>query len=472
MQSQQNVHADAQPLSRATSPRYCIGPQHPIILPLLYNRASEGGSMSSTVFQRPVSDGALSPLEASENQRAIREQLEHILESPGFRNSRRYPNLLRHVVERTLQGQTSDLKERTLGVDVFGRNPNYDLAADPVVRVSAGEIRKRIAQYYHEPGHETEIRIDLPLGSYLPEFHFPKAKEHVVQMPGPEIASESVIAPRASATIAPLAPEHLISLRRFFPALPASAKFAIAIAIGLTLVAAVWFRPWMRPATMLDQFWAPVLNPSVPVVLCVGRAPLSPGATATPEQLVSRPPGIGWPDVVTFARLTGLIQSKGQPYQLRREELATFSELQEGPAILVGAFNDAWTLRLIQGMRFGFQQNGTVYSITDQQDPNKTQWKVDLGNKDAQGRPVVSEDYALISRFLNPRTGKIVVMVAGLYASGTEAAGRLLTDSRQMELLTGHVPPHWEKKNLQVVIGTEVIDRIPGPARVLAAYSW
>jgi hypothetical protein len=56
--------------------------------------------------------------------------------------------------------------------------------------------------------------------------------------------------------------------------------------------------------------------------------------------------------------------------------------------------------------------------------------------------------------------------------SGTEAAGRLLTDARQMELLTGHVPPHWEKKNLQIVIGTEVIDRIPGPARVLAAYSW
>ena len=83
---------------------------------------------------------------------------------------------LRHVVERTLQGQTSDLKERTLGIDVFGRSPDYDPAADPVVRVSAGEIRKRIAQYYHEPGHETEIRIDLPLGSYLPEFHFPRSK--------------------------------------------------------------------------------------------------------------------------------------------------------------------------------------------------------------------------------------------------------------------------------------------------------
>jgi hypothetical protein len=414
--------------------------------------------MSSTVFQRPVTEGALSHLEAGENQRAIREQLERILESPGFRNSKRYPNLLRYVVERTLLGQTSDLKERTLGIDVFGRSPDYDPAVDPVVRVSAGEIRKRIAQYYHEAGHDTEIRIDLPLGSYLPEFHFPKSMEHLGRLP--ELAGSR----KEPAIIAPLAPQGVGSHH-----LP---KLGIAIAMSLVAVSLIWFRPWASQSNVLDQFWAPVLNPSVPVVLCVGRTPLSPGVAATPEQLLSRPPGIGWPDVVTFARLTGLIQSKGQPYQLRREELATFSELQEGPAILVGAFNDAWTLRLMEGMRFTFHQDGTLYWIADRQDPGKSQWKVELGTKDAQGRPLVSQDFALISRFLNPRTGKIVVVVAGLYASGTEAAGRWLTDARQMELLTSHVPPNWERKNLQIVISAEVIDRIPGPARVLVAYSW
>jgi hypothetical protein len=84
------------------------------------------------------------------------------------------------------------------------------------------------------------------------------------------------------------------------------------------------------------------------------------------------------------------------------------------------------------------------------------------------GRPGLRADFALPE----PEDGKIVVVVAGLYASGTEAAGRFLTDAHQMESLRGHVPPHWEKKNLQIVISTEVIDRIPGPARVLAAYSW
>jgi hypothetical protein len=251
-----------------------------------------------------------------------------------------------------------------------------------------------------------------------------------------------------------------------------SPKFVIAAAMTLLTISLVWFRPWVKRPNVLDQFWAPVFSPASRVVLCVGRAPLSPGSVATPERLANRPNAIGWPDVLTLVRLSGLIQSKSQPYQILREDRASFGELQDGPAILIGAFNDAWTLRLMEGMRFGYRQDGAVYWITDRQDPSRNQWKIDLSRQDAEGRPWVNEDYALISRFLNPRTGRIVVVVAGLYGFGTEAAGRLLTDARQMEILAGQVPPQWEKKNLQIVVGTEVIDRSSGPARVLAVHWW
>jgi hypothetical protein len=131
-----------------------------------------------------------------------------------------------------------------LGIDVFGSSPDYDPAADPVVRVSTGEIRKRIAQYYHDSGHEAEIRIDLPLGSYLPEFHFPK---------------ERSIVERDVAIVAPVIPERL-ALRR-----PVSAKkLGIGIAMTLALVSAIAWRLWARQANVLDQFWAPVLNPVRP----------------------------------------------------------------------------------------------------------------------------------------------------------------------------------------------------------------
>ena len=107
--------------------------------------------------QAPVRHAPFSP----EERVAIRKQLERMLANSLFKNSKRYPNLLRYVVEHTLEGDPSELKERHLGVQVFGREPDYDTNADPIVRATAGEIRKRIAQYYHEQGHEAEIRIEL-----------------------------------------------------------------------------------------------------------------------------------------------------------------------------------------------------------------------------------------------------------------------------------------------------------------------
>ena len=111
------------------------------------------------------------------------------------------PSLLRYVVNETLEGRGSHLKERALGVEVFSRDPDYDTNADPVVRTSACEVRKRIAQYYHEPGHEDEIRIDLPAGSYVPEFRFAaiKARPAVVE-PDRSEGSHLCFSARAGAT--------------------------------------------------------------------------------------------------------------------------------------------------------------------------------------------------------------------------------------------------------------------------------
>lgn len=123
---------------------------------------------------------------------AVLQQLERILAGPHFRHSRRYPAFLRYVVERTLDGAAGELKERNIAVDVFARAPSYDPSIDPIVRITAGEVRKRLAQYYQHPGRESEIRIDLPLGSYLPEFSFP-----VVSAALPPLTAPVQITPRS-----------------------------------------------------------------------------------------------------------------------------------------------------------------------------------------------------------------------------------------------------------------------------------
>src|SRR6266566_9643823 len=110
------------------------------------------------------------PVYSEAEREAIRNQMERMLANPLFKNSKRYPNLLRYIVEHTLAGFPAELKERTLGIEVFGRQPDYDTNADPIVRATAGEVRKRIAQYYQNLEHEGEARIHLSPGSYVPEF--------------------------------------------------------------------------------------------------------------------------------------------------------------------------------------------------------------------------------------------------------------------------------------------------------------
>ena len=96
-----------------------------------------------------------------EERAAVLRQMDRLLNSRHFRNSKRYPALLEYIIRETLAGNAESLKERVLGMAVFHRPPDYDANADPIVRVTAGEIRKRIAQYYHEEDAAGEIQIDL-----------------------------------------------------------------------------------------------------------------------------------------------------------------------------------------------------------------------------------------------------------------------------------------------------------------------
>src|SRR5579859_2556940 len=116
--------------------------------------------------------------QASVSVAAVREQLERLVGSTPFNHSRRFPTFLRFVVEHALNGTSDQLKERTIGIEVFGRGAEYDTASDPIVRVTAAEIRKRIAQYYAIPGHQDQLRLSLPSGSYVPQFHWPLPASH------------------------------------------------------------------------------------------------------------------------------------------------------------------------------------------------------------------------------------------------------------------------------------------------------
>src|SRR5580692_6319035 len=111
--------------------------------------------------------------EVTSNAALVREQLKRLLAHPLFTNSKRYPVLLAYTVEQALLGNAGELKERTIGVEAFGREPSYDVNLDPVVRTTAAEVRKRLIQYYYSPDHAKELIIELPIGAYVPIFREP-----------------------------------------------------------------------------------------------------------------------------------------------------------------------------------------------------------------------------------------------------------------------------------------------------------
>src|ERR1700693_138615 len=106
-------------------------------------------------------------------EEAIREELARVLSSHEFRTSKRSQDFLRYVVENTLNGHADLLKERTIGIEVFGRSTSYEPSDDATVRVKAGDVRKRLGIYYAEQGARDLVRIELTAGTYVPEVRKP-----------------------------------------------------------------------------------------------------------------------------------------------------------------------------------------------------------------------------------------------------------------------------------------------------------
>jgi hypothetical protein len=387
--------------------------------------------------------------ETEVEQSAIRDQLARVLASSPFRNSKRYPALLRFTVERALEGNQQHLKERTLGVLVFGREPDYDTNQDPIVRATAVEIRKRIAQYYAEPGRENEIRIDFPPGSYVPEFRLPPvapAGDVAAAIPGPKRRLRYLL-------------------------------LGLAAIATLASVLFVW-RPWAK-SVAFDAFWAPVLDSPAPALLCVAGShqAASPEVEASDQARVASPitvsqlqaeDQIAFSDATALSRLTGILRWKSKSYRIRRTSATSLADLRDGPVLLVGAFNNYWTLRFSEPLRFRFERENHEYWIADRLHPAARNWRVNT----SVPYPELTEDFAIVSRALDPTIGRIVVVAGGLTRYGTMAAGEFLSEPAYLEQAYAMNGGGWAHKNIQIVISTKVVGRTSGRPKVLAVTSW
>jgi len=400
---------------------------------------------------------------------AIRQQLDLMLGDPVFRSSKRSIQFLRFVVEKTLDGAQDEIKERTIGVEIFGRDPSYDTAVDHVVRSAAAELRKRLSIYYGNEAHKSEIRMSLIPGSYVPQFVVSKPPD--AALTGTE-AAEAGLEKSGDPDYVP--PQLKTSTKRKNTVYAAAAIVVIAALAGLT------YR-WLRPVDAEELFWKPLIDSPKSVLVAAGDIPSGPPRISNedknqPIPVIQRGPASNIPfaDAVTIASVVLSLKTHGKEAMIRPEATSSFSDFKEQPVVLVGAFNNEWSLRLTQKLRFSLaldDERHLIY-IRDSRKPDDRSWsqvtaKTIEEQELLRGGPA-RQDFALISRVWNQETGQVVVVVGGLYAYGTQAAGEFISDPRLLRSALKSLPADNPKANIQIVLRTSITDDTPGVPQVLA----
>ena len=400
-----------------------------------------------------------------EEKFAILAQLERLLADPHFSHSRRFPAFLRYIVSTTVNGQGDQLKERTIGVEIFGKSADYDTALDPIVRVTAGEVRKRIAQYYQEPGHEKEPRLSLPPGSYVPQFNFSGSATVAAEVDTAEPANPPG---EAGEPVSETPPRRILNW-------PWLASMGIVLVLVIAVASYLVWRN-TRPSAF-TEFWDPILNSPDPVLLCVADqtqyTAISLRNAQDPEQQVTLKDNLTAvviDDLNAVIKIAGVLQSSGKRYTLRGENATSLTDLRNGPSVIIGAFDNAWALRMLNQLRFHFANNPdmTLFSIADSMQHNQARWILDRRQQEATNN---YRDYAIVARFTDDVTGKPTLIAAGIARGGTVAAGEFVTSPSLLQsALTQR--PSAQLKNVEVVLSTEIINGEPGTPKIEAVYFW
>jgi hypothetical protein len=421
---------------------------------------------------------------------AVLRELQTVLASPHFSNSKRYPALLKYIVVNTLAGKSDLLKERTLGVEVFDRPVTYDTNADTVVRYTAGEVRKRLLLFYHEEGRNSSIRISLPAGSYVPVFlrEQDRLGDHVVN--GGHEAGPFLISDRPGDLVGGTPEFRAISkpgtgVGSLVPAWPPELigspslerrKVVLGRLLWLTLTVMVaigagyfWTHRSIHPESAVDDFWAPLTRDQRSVIICTGSVVFAQDKysgviTAGSNGNVDYP-FVSIQSASAIAQIDEAIERSGASTQLIASPWTTLTDLREHSIALIGAYNNQWTIRLLEPLRFHFLPDPQA-RIVDALNP-KIGWERD------ESVPYSSaDDYAVVARFRDPNIDGWVVALAGLGRNGTEAAAQFASSPHYLELLERQLGGKFGNRNIEVVLKVGVINAKTGAPSIIAVHTW
>jgi hypothetical protein len=457
----------------------------------------------------------------------VRDELRRIVTSRHFRTSRRSKEFLEYVVEQKINGSGDLLKERQIGVEVFGRKPDYATGEDPVVRVQAGDVRRRLESYHADPEIQCNILIQIPIGSYAPvflskeSFQLYQTRQGIEVFPagsrGEAVGSAHGLpaevngihpsdstAPGTEALPWQHSYDHLLvtaattapkrsrwrRIKRWRFVIPAFACLALAAYLLISYL-------HRSPEWTLKAFWLPASVSAKPILVCLPRPivyrpseklydkyeemhpetfatrearrdqilPLAPTDTIQWGDMVPvRSSGPGIGAVVAAVNIGKLLAEQGIRFELRFGEEATYADMRDSPVVIVGAINTDWVTELTSESTFVFDETHGASKIRETTGAKRV-WKME--SRDGN----ITRDYGLITRQLSGKAGQFLVQVAGISHFGTEAASEFLANKKELTQALHSQSINLQKQNFQIVVSTDITAGRAGPPHVVALSS-
>jgi hypothetical protein len=404
-------------------------------------------------------------------EQIVRDALRAILESPQFSKSKRYPAFLEYVVKSTLEGDDGALKERVLAAEVFGRSLDYDSATDSVVRVAAGEVRRRLAQYYNE-NPEAPVRIDLPIGSYTAEFQFRSTPTDG----NPVEHSQKTVNDLATDSEPVIEDDEVAGHRR-------QTKYLRVIAVSAVLavlVAGVTFRA-LRRADPVKNLWLALLPKGQPAMILPGRIPNYTPGPGVGQQLGSNPnfyarSVLSLEDAIVLARVCSLFREYQHDCNISEASTVPLENISGKSLVLIGGFNNVWMMKLLAQLPYQLQYYGGTWAsptgiravVEHKPTGNTPMWTTREG---ASG-PQAVIDYVILAKFHSEITDSMVVAIAGLHPAGTISGAEYLFSPEKIGQLFSTAPKGWKGVNFEAVLQIDVMSDSPGRPNVVAARFW
>jgi hypothetical protein len=243
-----------------------------------------------------------------------------------------------------------------------------------------------------------------------------------------------------------------------------AASLLVALAIGF---GAGRIRFPMRPSNM-ERFWEPITATSSRVTYCLGQPIDAVDRERTTPNGMPLYGRLDVSDVITLARsIVPLVPRNGE-FRVVSDSDIGFSQLREGPFVLIGAFDNVWTMRITQDLPFGFEYDSQVRRLVDRKSAPKRFWTLEWQVPYTK----LAKDYAIIARIHDNVTGQPVIILAGILGEGTEAASEVVFNPAYLDEMLKQAPKNWDQLNLEAVIETNVIEGHAGPPTILAVETW